>query len=97
MSNHELHRLRSRIGTNDNMTLGSPSRVKASVKSPADSSSFKQVPVLSGSSVPKRRPPYTRQEWSKIRPIFENLYIDMDMTLQEVMQVIGDKHGFRPT
>lgn len=46
---------------------------------------------------PKRRRPHTAAAWAKIRPAIEHLYIDMDMTLRDVIQTIDKEHGFRAT
>lgn len=51
----------------------------------------------SSTTVAKRRRPLARMEWDKMRPQIENLYIDMDMTLQDVMQRLEEEHDFHAT
>lgn len=72
-------------------TPGTP--VKLDVKAAKTEAS----PVLPDPTPRKRRRPYTRAEWVKIRPILRYLYIDLDMTLQEVMQTLDEQHGFSAT
>lgn len=48
-------------------------------------------------AVKAQRQQYTQAQWSQIRPLFKHFYVDLDMTLREVMQRLGEEHNFRAT
>lgn len=56
-----------------------------------------QAPAESKTARPKRRRPHSPTAWAKVRPVIEHLYIDLDMTLRDVMQRIEEDHGLRAT
>lgn len=37
---------------------------------------------------------HSPREWASIRPRFEYLYVDLDMTLRDVMAKLETEHGF---
>jgi len=41
--------------------------------------------------------PYTDEEWTQIRPVFTQLYIEKDMILRDVIQNLKEHYGFHPT
>lgn len=44
-----------------------------------------------------KRQMYTSQQWERMRPVIARLYIDLGMTLQEVMEEIRVKYRFYAT
>lgn len=48
-------------------------------------------------TVARRRRSLTRTEWTEMRPHIERLYIEMDMTLRDVMQRLDEEHNFHAT
>lgn len=47
--------------------------------------------------IQKKRRAEKQVEWAKSRPIFKDLYADLDMTLKDVMQKMNQDHGFVAT
>lgn len=45
----------------------------------------------------RKRQMYNSQEWERIKPIFTKLYIDQEMTLQQVMVELARTHKFCAT
>lgn len=53
-------------------------------------------PVITSASQPKPRQ-YDEQEWSDMRPIFQQLYIDLDFPLEHVLQELRSRHNIHVT
>lgn len=59
--------------------------------------SSKRPPLPRDAATQRKRRADKQMEWAKIRPIFQQLYIDLDMTLRDVINRIDQDYGFRAT
>lgn len=103
INEHQTHSVVVDLFTDNKITSHKPSpltivdELAMADPKPTNSKCQKQAPLTPSVTGPKRRRPHAAAAWAKIRPVVEHLYIDLDMTLRDVMERIDEEHGFRAT